>query len=83
MRFADSRAATRASVARRRSLIDLCSCAACSPVTPLGTASVPIGIPSAPLLVGQTFTFQWLANQFSANPRAPVASDGLRVTIGN
>jgi len=53
------------------------------PVTPLGTASVPIGIPAAPLLVGQTFTFQWLANQFSANPRAPVASDGLRVTIGS
>lgn len=52
------------------------------PVTPQGTASIPIGIPGSPLLVGQTVTFQWLANQFSANPRGPVASDALRVTIG-
>lgn len=52
------------------------------PVTPQGTASVTLPIPGSALLVGQTFTFQWLANQFSANPRAPVASDGLRVTVG-
>ncbi|MEZ5966097.1 MAG: right-handed parallel beta-helix repeat-containing protein [Planctomycetota bacterium] len=52
------------------------------PVTPIGTATVTLPIPGSPLLVGQTFTFQWLANQFSANPRGPVASDGLRVTVG-
>lgn len=52
------------------------------PVTPQGTASATLPIPSAVVLVGQTFTFQWFATQRSANPRAPVASDGLRVTVG-
>ncbi len=52
------------------------------PVTPQGTASVPLGIPPLTLFVGQTLTFQWFANQRSANPFGPVASDGLRVTIG-
>lgn len=52
------------------------------PVSRTGTAQLTVPIPNAPLLVGHTFTFQWFANQRSANPRGPVASDGLRVTIG-
>lgn len=52
------------------------------PVTPSGTASVTVAIPNEPVLAGQTFTFQWFAYQRSANAVAPIASDGLRVTIG-
>jgi Right handed beta helix region len=52
------------------------------PVTPSGTASLTFAIPGALTLSGQTFTFQWFANQQSANAVAPVASAGLRVTVG-
>jgi hypothetical protein len=34
------------------------------------------------LLVGHTFTFQWFAHQRSANQISIVATDGLRMTIG-
>jgi hypothetical protein len=52
------------------------------PVSAQGTASVPLFIPAVPLLVGHTFTFQWFAHQRSANQISIVATDGLRVTIG-
>ncbi len=52
------------------------------PVDGSGAASVTLPLPDTDLLVGRTFVWQWFANLPAANPLAPVASDGLRVTIG-
>ena len=52
------------------------------PVDAWGAASVTCPLPDSPLLVGKTFTWQWFAHLPTANWSAPVASDGLRVTVG-
>jgi len=52
------------------------------PVNAQGSASVTFVIPSNAFLIGQTFTFQWLAQLQNVNTLGVVSSDGLRVTIG-
>lgn len=52
------------------------------PVTSLGTATMVVAIPDSPLLVGQSLAWQWFASHPASAARAQVASDALRVTIG-
>lgn len=52
------------------------------PVAPAGTAAIMLTIPNNPLLIGGTFTGQWIVTKAGANQAGLVTTDALRVSIG-